>query len=529
MPALANRPGQNSPRLNRLIAATVALGLTALAFALFNEQQLIHGVLYRLAAHDPRSAAINFGALAIQGGLLFAAIACLPRRWFGLVFSLAALSAAVVMGYQQVLHDRLDTASLAWMIGERREANAALATFAMPIVIAGAQWLGAIIAILAARRLTIGWRQRAIAPLALIVLVVAFAFAHLPGLALGYDTVGSERALYVFGARLILAEPPPERAKVELVPERATKLRHIVWLVDESIAHDAYARLVAPSLAPYDPIDFGEAASMANCSAPSNVALRAGVDIANVSSATDLRATPSIWGYARRAGFATTLIDGQVTGAPQNLLLDPERALIDDYRPSAAGLDTDRAIARKINRRITRPGKSFTYAILAGAHFQYRDHYPSDALPADAPLTAQYDAAVGYSKRDFFKTLLAGVDRNAVAIFYTSDHGQNVQGHVPPHCSTAPVHAEYSVPLVALLPNDATAVFSAARATGHDHSQIFPTTLWLMGYPRGAVEAKYDRLLDRQTKRYVTFGRAVVPTTTDDTIDVSVSPRFPGR
>ncbi len=229
------------------------------------------------------------------------------------------------------------------------------------------------------------------------------------------------------------------------------------------------------------------------------------------------------------AGYKTTLIDGQVTGAPQNLLFDPERALIDDYRPAADGLDTDRDIARTINRQITRPGKSFTYAVLAGAHFQYRDHYPSDALPADAPLSAQYDAAVGYSKRDFFTTLLAGVDRDAVAIFYTSDHGQNVQDRVPPHCSTAPVRAEYSVPLVALLPHDAAAALSGTKPMGHDHSQIFPTTLWLMGYPRGAVEARYDHLLDRPTKRYVTFGRAVVPTSTGDAIDVSTSPHFPGR
>ena len=256
---------------------------------------------------------------------------------------------------------------------------------------------------------------------------------------------------------------------------------------------------------------------------------RAGVDVARVSPRTDLRATPSIWGYARRAGYQTMLIDGQVTGAPQNLLLAPERALIDHFQPAAAGLDTDRKIARTINERLKQPARSFTYAVLAGAHFQYRDHYPAGVLPDDASLAAQYDAAIAYSKRDFFKTLLAGVDRNTVAIFYTSDHGQNVQDRVPPHCSTAPVRAEYSVPLVALLPHDAAAALSGTKPTGHDHSQIFPTTLWLMGYPRGAVEARYDHLLDRPTKRYVTFGRAVVPTSTGDAVDVSASPRFPGR
>lgn len=514
---------------HKWIGIALAAALVAVAYALFNEQQLIHGVLYRLGAHDPRSALVNFVALAAQAAVLLAAVVWLPRRWFMILGVLGAISAAVFMGYQQVLHERLDTASLAWMLGERREANAALATFATPLGIAAAKWLVAIAVILAARRLTIGWRKRSIAPVASLALVVAFALASLPFSAIGYDTVGSERALYVYGARMLLAEPPPPRANVVLEPAPDSKIRKVVWLIDESVSHDAYARLLAPALAPYDAIDFGEAASMAHCSSPANVALRSGVDVARVSPQTDLRATPSIWGYARRAGYRTRLIDGQVSGAPQNLLLDPERTLIDDYIPAAAGIDTDRDIARAINRDLKLPGKSFTYAVLAGAHFQYRDHYPAGTLPADAPLSAQYDAAVAYSKRDFFAHLLDGIDRKTVAIFYTSDHGQNVQDRVPPHCSANPVHAEYSVPLVALLPHDEAALLSARPSHGRGQSQLFPTTLWLMGYPRGAVEAKYDRLLDGRTKRYATFGRSVVPTATGDTIDVSVSPRFPGR
>lgn len=514
---------------NRWIGAILASALLAFAYALFNEQQLIHGVLYRLAAHDLRSALVDFLALACQGAVLLAAIVWLPQRWFTILFVLSATSAAIVMGYQEVLQERLDTASLAWMFGERRVAGAALATFAGPLAIAAVKWMATLLAIIGARQLTAGLRERRVSPLLSIALVVGLVGAHVPFSAAGYDMFGSERALYIYGARMIFAEPPPPRGKVAMPIVRVPAVRKIVWLVDESISHDAYARLVGPSLRSYGAIDFGEAASMAHCSAPANVALRSGVDVAAVSPRTDLRATPSIWRYARKAGFRTRLIDGQVSGAPQNLLLDPERALIDDYVPAASGIDTDRAIARAINRDLKRPGKSLTYVVLAGAHFQYRDHYPAGTLSDDAPLNAQYDAAVAYSKRDFFARLLDGVDRNAVAIFYTSDHGQNVQDRLPPHCSTDPVHAEYSVPLVALLPRGTATALSPPSVGGRDHSQIFPTTLWLMGYPRAAVEARYDRLLDHSTKRYVTFGRSVVPTSSGDPIDVSASPRFPGR
>lgn len=513
---------------HRWVGATLA-ALVAIAYALFNEQQLIHGVLYRLGANDPRSALVNFIALAVQGAVLLAAVVWLPRRWFAVLGALGALSAAIFIGYQQVLHERLDTASLAWMLGERRVAGAAFATFAAPLAIATAKWLGALIAIVAARRLTAGLRERPVSPATSIALVVGLIGASVPFSAAGYDMVGSERALYIYGARMVFAEPPPPRAKVALEPARDTDIRKIVWLIDESVSHDAYDRLLAPALTTAEAIDFGEAAAMAHCSSPANVALRSGVDVAAVSPQTDLRATPSIWGYARHAGFRTRLIDGQVTGAPQNLLLDPERALIDEYLPAADGIDTDRAIARAINRDLKRPGKSFTYAVLNGAHFQYRDHYPSGSLSEDAPLSAQYDAAVAYSKRDFFARLLDGVDRDTVAIFYTSDHGQNVQNRVPPHCSADPVRAEYSVPLIALLPRDRAAVFAKLQPRGRDQSQIFPTSLWLMGYPREPVEARYDRLLDQPTKRYVTFGRSVVPTSAGDTISVTASPRFPGR
>ncbi|NCP10454.1 MAG: hypothetical protein GW859_00610 [Sphingomonadales bacterium] len=506
-----------------------ALALFALAYALINEQQLVHRILYRLAAHDRASAILNFTALGIQALALLAATIVLPRRWYAVAFILLMISAGFTMGYQQVMGEPLDAPTVQWVFGERRLAVQAGATFLVPLAVAAAKWLATGALMLATRRLLY---RRDAGRTAIVAAAIALIAAPLPLMAAGISTIGSERALYQFGVEVLRAEPPPPRAAVAIgrpTLADAPPVGHIVWLVDESIAYDAYARLVAPSLAAYRPIDFGLTAAMANCSSPANVAMRSGVAVDTVSPSTDLRATPSIWGYARHAGYRTIMIDGQVSGgAPQNLLLPPERALIDGVVAAEAGYTTDLEIAGRINRTLKTPGKSLTYAVLAGAHFQYRDHYPPGTIPAGSPLTAQYDAAVATSKRGFFDALLAGVDRDRVAIIYTSDHGQNVQAARPPHCSADPVRAEYEVPMVALVP-PARAEFLAPAAPGvRSQSQIFPMVLWLMGYDRAEVERRTDNLPGRPTRAYVRFGRSVVPLAKGDRIDVVRSAVFPG-
>ena len=172
--------------------------------------------------------------------------------------------------------------------------------------------------------------------------------------------------------------------------------------------------------------------------------------------------------------------------------------------------------------------RSFTYAVLRGVHFQYRDHYPKGAIPAGSPVALQYDTALRWSKGRFFERLLAGVDREAVAIVYTSDHGQNLTPGALPHCSREAHPDEFRVPLLAFLPRERASRYAAAPRVGHSASQIFPATLIWMGYDPVAVAARYDRDLDQPTARYVWFGRTVIPTGGDAAIDVTAGATFPG-
>lgn len=505
------------------IRAGLGLASFAAGFALANRFQLTHGVLYRLAANDLASAAENFAWLAAQAAMLLAAAVLLGGRLFAAAMLLAFVSALVNLCYGETLADVIDAGKLAWLVAEARQAGNAAGEFAGPLLLAALQ-AGLAIALFVLAR----WAVRRVArvPSGFLATVAGLALLLAPNLIgppLGLPVSAAERNLYALGLEVARAEPPPPRALVRLQPNTSGTPRHIVWLIDESVAHDRFRRLISPRLERVPYLDFGLARSLSHCSAPSNLALRSGVEVRRAGPHMDLRATPSIWAYARKAGYRTLLIDGQTSGPPQNLVLPPERALIDELRPAAGALDTDLRIAEALNEQLRGPGRSFTYVVLRGVHFQYRDHYPAGLVPADSPPSLQYDTALTYSKRLFFDRLLTGVERSEVAIVYTSDHGQNLVAGALPHCSPAPVDAEFAVPLLAFLPDRLAARYAAAPREGHAASQIFPATLIWMGYDPQAVEQRYDNDLDLPPARYVRFDRNVVPLRPGEPIGVEVA------
>jgi hypothetical protein len=526
MGAEADRNARRAARRSWLV--TAGLLAFALGYALANQYQLIHDVVYRLAARDPASAGSAFAVLAAQAVGLLAALVWLPRRWAMPMLGLAGASILVNLGYSGLVRELLTAGTLAWIAAEVRQAGNAAGEFGGALLLAGAQTIAAVACFAAARALLL---RSGLVPAGRRLAWAGAVLLLLPGLLirpLERWPEGAERNLYGLAWELAMAAPPPPRGAVALVPDSAGAPRHIVWLIDESVAAAPFGRLVAPTLAQVPHSDFGTAAALGHCSAPAQVALRSGVDVRKAGKDTDLRRTPSIWGYAKRAGYRTMLIDGQTAGAPQNLLLGPERALIDELRPMAGGIDTDRGIAGALNKQMKAPGRSFTMVVLRGVHFQYRDHYPAGAIAADSPVALQYDTALTWSKRGFFEALLAGLDRQRVAIVYTSDHGQNLTPGALPHCSRAPVADEFRVPLLAFLPDALAARYAGAPRAGHSTSQIFPATLGWMGYDRAAVQAKYDRDLDAPTARYVWFGRGVIPTGDEGEVSVTAGPDFPG-
>ena len=511
--------------------AVAALLLFAAGFALANRFPLTHGVLYRLAAGDPESAGAAFLFLSLQAFVLLAAIWWLPPRWFAAIMLLAGASILVNLGYGQIIRAPFEAATLAWMLTEARQASDAAREFPGPLLLAAAQTGAALLLMIGARFAARHGRLLPRAPWLVPGLLLLLLLPALIGRLADLRPASAERNLYAFAWNLATADPPPPRAPLALQPTAAGEARaprHIVWLIDESIAQVPFARIIAPGIANVPHVDFGPAAALGHCSAPAHVALRAGIDVRRASPAMDLRRTPSIWAYAKRAHYRTRLIDGQASGAPQNLLLAPERALIDDIWPMAGGIDTDLQIADRLNAAMKTDARTFSHVVLRGVHFQYRDHYPPGTLPADAPVSQQYETALRWSKQHFFARLLDGVDRDHVAIVYTSDHGQNLSPGALPHCSRAPVADEFRIPLLAFLPDRLAKPYAEAPRAGHSASQIFPATLGWMGYDPARVAARYDHDLTRPTDRYVWFGRAVIPVASGERVEVTAGPDFPG-
>ncbi|WP_417612006.1 sulfatase-like hydrolase/transferase [Parasphingorhabdus sp.] len=499
--------------------------LFCIGYLLINQQILVQSILYRLAANDYHSALMAFLAMALQATVLLIGLLVLPRRLFWLLLIVVGISAAINVAFAQILRDTIDLAKFNWLVAETRHATNAAGKFLFPAAVGLGKTLVAIGLFVASRKVLKTALYQQLPPFRTGPAVVCAIFlVILPSLAFGFDVPGAiaaERNIYNYTYEKLTIPPPPQRRPVYMSdPDRQKSIDKIVWIIDESVGYDVFAKNILPKVTTFTPVDFGKAAAMANCSAPAHVALRSGVDVVNVAADTDLRRTPSIWGYAKKAGYETTLIDGQVSGPPQNLLLPPEASKIDEIQSAAAGIGTDLAIAKQINARLKTEGREFVYAVLRGVHFQYSDHYPEGFIPENQPLEEQYEAAISYSKQGFFPTLLSGVDRENVAIVYTSDHGQNVKQGVTPHCSAHPEKEEFAVPLLVFLPPNLAERYVVEDENRYSASQIFPSTLTWMGYDRSQATEKYDNTLKRQTKKFIWFGRGVTPLRPGDRIAV---------
>lgn len=340
--------------------------------------------------------------------------------------------------------------------------------------------------------------------------------------------------LVTLGAVHATAGPPPVRKVVEATASTTDSPRVIVVLMDESIRGDeldidggrAYSGLRAQSAIA---TNFGVASSLANCSASSNVTFRYGASRSHYL--TDIKVNPSMWAYAKHAGYQTYYIDAQRTGgALQNFMTPAEKKFIDHFDqigPDVVPSEKDMDVARLLRKIIDSPDRvrKFIYVNKMGAHFPYEGKYPRDQThfvptlaqtyfgdkstpkvawptentPAErARFFNSYLNAVSWNVGHFFDLLLPGLDLSDVVIVYTSDHGQDFHEDGSPgyvtHCTDG--HAamgEGRVPLVMITRNPvwqsrftADAKLNFGRASQFD---VFPTLLEMMGYSLQQVAA----------------------------------------
>lgn len=492
---------------------------------------------------SPEWQPVGLAAFAV----LFAAavisiLGCAMIRQGWLRWSLAALFAAgsiVIDSYQWAVGDFMDYDAFVTMLISAGELGDALKQQGLAIIFAlikaAILFVGIALPRRNAEKLAIRIARVAALPIILAITILLFFRGGEGGNGLPASQIGTSFAsLYLFET-LTSADAPREDVTITAdalkAPNRASD---VILIIDESIAptyldindpNGVYSGLIRtePHLTIHN---FGLAAAITHCSAGANASLRFGGTRENYQEAFERK--PSIWAYARAAGFETIYIDAQRTGGRyQNLMDDAERALIDqwDQFDDVAVLQRDQRVADKIAEHANDDRAQMIIVNKVGVHFPVNDKFPDsharyrpmlkrgqfadvtdmaggDKLDGRASnwvlYRNSYRNSVLWNVGHFFDRLFEQTQLNGATIIYTADHGQHL--HEQPdngtatHCTPNPKSEEGVVPLVVITGPDSASSWSVAAARGKDklsHYRIFPTLLRLLGYKDSDIAPTY--------------------------------------
>ena len=314
-----------------------------------------------------------------------------------------------------------------------------------------------------------------------------------------------------------------DRYPVDYARAISSPYKKIVMVVDESVRGD-YLGLNNPK---YDNtptltgagnvlVNYGVATSASNCSVAARLILRVGLQKHQLPDTREVwRRLPTIWQFAKKAGYQTALIDGWRPLGEFHSYMDAEEARLIDVNRSAMVGPThshDLVAATMLIDLLKRPEPMFIYVNKHGIHPDYAHRFPPaleydprvDILPTALDenrrrAVANYHKALRWSVDGFFEKLLPELQRDDVILIFTSDHGQALYegGYDLSHCSlTTDMHrGEVLIPLFVISHSrEALAILhpAAKRAFNRaSHFEVMPTLLELMGYGPDWVHSNY--------------------------------------
>ena len=324
-----------------------------------------------------------------------------------------------------------------------------------------------------------------------------------------------------------------DRDEPAMLPQGAGVADHIILVVDESVRGDylqinGHPTATTPYLTSQTArlLNFGIASSACVCSNFSHHVLMSGMHPEQVpDTAGESLRQPSLFQYAKQAGFATALVyaPGRQEGAhgyltPYDLEDLDHRRFTWQEHPQAPLRDLDRLSIPVLAEVLDQHERTFTYLLKSGAHFNYEDAYP-DTLrhftpvldPLDYsfsdPLAMRnsYRNAIRFAVDDFFRALDSVLAGRSALVVYTGDHGQNVLDEPQlkmTHCirGAAP-SVMANVPLLMYSPDTALMFelrqeVAAGTMNQGSHFDVPGTVLQLLGYDPAAIESSgYSNLL----------------------------------
>ncbi len=315
----------------------------------------------------------------------------------------------------------------------------------------------------------------------------------------------------------------------DITPIDEGRFKNIIWIIDESVTGtylsiNGYQKDTTPYLTKLDKnssiiSNFGVVNSISNCSGKSNLFLRIGmVPKSKQHIKEEMFKLPTIFQYAKRAGYTTWLFDSQTQKDHlQDYLTLYDKESIDNfktlgtdvprYKKDSTLLDRVAQITHKSGSR-----KNFIVVVKYGSHFPYFTSYNHKYSPFQPTVEVAYggmdmehkEQMVNtylnsiYSSVDLYlKEMVKKVNFENSVVFYTSDHGQNIletKNLTRTHCNTEiVVKNEVSVPLF-VFTKDAKKRFPVDRDKFYSQIQIFPTILSLFGYNKSIIEPYGDTL-----------------------------------
>ena len=392
-----------------------------------------------------------------------------------------------------------------------------------------------------------GWLP--VLPIAIIVVII---FAKEGGGSEALPTQFEPLSVGIVLGTKVAANPLPQRQKVQLAwngpftpgaettgaasATQATPIKRIIMMIGESVRGDyidwkpgnPYTPELAALKAKGQIVDFGPATSGGNCSHYSNAVLRFGAKENAIGRA--MLSQPTLWQFAKKAGFRTVYIDGQAgfnhnPGKLQNFMTAAEARDIDGFYALSENIPTPRLDDKVLDIVMNeiKPGKPvLIYANKNGAHFPYDQGYPELARLFQ-PTMSQSPEDTSASRINSFRNVVRwSVDRimaklirdtdglKDTVIIYTSDHGQAFNPKHFTHCTVEnPDPREGLVPMFVVTGNPALrARFALAAQQSRDHGSHFaiaPTVLDLLGYDRQAVAKAYGASLMDKSARATKF------------------------
>ena len=472
-------------------------------------------------------AAISFTCV---WGLCFAALliaAFQPKLWVRAAWAvLIALSTAIGFAFHEVGGSDLGVLDAMSLWSARHEAGRALDFYSSeawrPVVVLVIGILILAVPPVPTNRMINRWLSRlGWTPLIPVVCIAAIIYLK-DGGAQALPTQFTPLSVATVSGLALAKSSVPKRAAVTWQPA-APKVRHIVFIVDESVRADyldwSPGNPYTPELASLKSriIDFGPAASGGVCSHYSNALLRFGASRSDLGR--QLLLNPTIWDYAKTAGFHAVFIDAQAAinrspGKLQNFMTPDEALQIDHFHVVPSDLPPhalDDKLLDLVVEELRSDKPVFIYAVKNGAHFPYDRGYPGSDRYFGPTMSEvgrdgvdfrinSYRNVVKWTVDRFFKRLLAEIDLTNAVVLYTSDHGQQFDPRRLPHCTIeAPDPRQALVPLLAITDEvELRARFDAAARESHGHGNHFalvPSILQLMGYSPANVRQRYDESL----------------------------------